>query len=339
MGTARFAYDRAQPQRGSVVSVELVEVVRSGFRECVHRGSLVILNTDGEPDITLGEVHLPIFPRSTNKPMQAITLLHNGFEPEDEAELAISTASHFGEPDHIALVQRLLDRFGFREDQLECPPDLPSDDLARARVLAGHDRGHAARRIYMNCSGKHAAMLATCMINGWPTTGYLDPAHPLQRAVVTTIAEITGEPETDLGIDGCGLPIVPVSLVNLARAYARMATGSPGTAQRRVADAIRNNPRVISGTDGPDLLTMRATPGLVCKIGADGVHAGALPDGRAFAYKIDDGHDRARIPLTQAILRRMGIAWTEQHADLATPAVLGGGARVGVIRAVPGLLG
>ena len=321
------------------MGVDLVEVVRSGFRECVHRGSLVILDREGDPEVALGEVHLPIFPRSTNKPMQAITLLRNGFEPIDDAELAISTSSHFGEPDHVALVQRLLDRTGFDEKQLECPPDLPSDERARADALAGKDRADAVRRIYMNCSGKHAAMLATCAINDWPSTGYPDAAHPLQRAVTATIADITGEPETDLGIDGCGLPIVPVSLVNLARAYATMATGAPGTPERRVADAIRAHPRVISGTDGPDLLTMRATPGLVCKIGADGVHAGALPDGRAFAYKIDDGHDRARMPLTQAILRRMGVEWTDAHADLGTPAVLGGGARVGIIRAITGLLG
>ncbi|WP_306364656.1 asparaginase [Nocardia sp. CC227C] len=320
------------------MSVELVEVVRSGFRECVHRGSLVILGPDGEPTVEFGEVHGPIFPRSTNKPMQAITLLRNGFDPVDDTELAIATASHFGEPDHVELVQRLLDRFGFAEDELECPPDLPFEEQARATVLAGHDRAKAARRIYMNCSGKHAAMLATCRINGWPTRGYLDAGHPLQRAVTDTIADITGEPETDLGLDGCGLPIVPVSLVNLARAYATMATAPDGSPERRVAEAIRAYPRVISGTDGPDLRVMTATPGLVCKIGADGVHAGALPDGSAFAYKIDDGHDRARVPLTLAILQRMGIDWTDDHAELAAPAVLGGGARVGVIRAIPGLL-
>ncbi|WP_024800761.1 asparaginase [Nocardia sp. BMG51109] len=320
------------------MSVELVEVVRSGFRECVHRGSLVILDPDGEPAVALGEVHLPVFPRSTNKPMQAVTLLRNGFEPIDEAELAIATASHYGEPDHVALVRRLLDRFDLTEKHLECPPDLPVDEAARAAALAGRDRAEAARRIYMNCSGKHAAMLATCLLNGWPTEGYPDAAHPLQQAVTATIADITGEPETDLGIDGCGLPIVPVSLVNLARAYATFATAAPGSPERRVADAIRAHPRVISGTDGPDLLTMRATPGLVCKMGADGLHAGALPDGRAFAYKIDDGHDRARMPLTQAILQRMGVRWTDRHAALAAPAVLGGGARVGIVRAIPGVL-
>jgi L-asparaginase II len=322
----------------TATGVQLVEVVRSGFRECVHRGSLIILDSDGEPAVALGEVHLPIFPRSTNKPMQALTLLRNGFEPTDEAELAITTASHYGEPEHVRLVQRLLDRFGLAEGDLECPPDLPFDEQARAQALAGRDRGEATRRIYMNCSGKHAAMLATCVLNDWPTRGYCDAGHPLQRAVAATIAEVTGEPEADVGIDGCGLPIVPVSLVNLARAYAAFATAAAGTPQRRIADAIRTYPRVISGTAGPDLLTMQATPGLVCKVGADGLHAGALPDGRAFAYKIDDGHDRARMPLTQAILRRLGVDWTDAHAELAAPAVLGGGARVGIVRAIPGVL-
>ncbi len=319
------------------VNADLVEVVRSGFRECVHRGSAVVLRPDGEPLVEVGAVHGPIFPRSTNKPMQALTLLRNGFEPVDTAELAIATASHFGEPDHVELVRRLLDRFGFTEDELECPPDLPFEDQARARALTGSERGRAARRVFMNCSGKHAAMLATCRINGWPTTGYLDIAHPLQQAVLATITDVTGEPETDLGIDGCGLPIVPVSLVNLARAYSKLATAPVDSPERRVADAIRAHPRVISGTDGPDFRVMSATPGLVCKIGADGVHAGALPDGSAFAYKIDDGSDRARLPLTLALLQRMGIEWTDEHAELASPAVLGGGARVGVIRAVPGV--
>ncbi|WP_067819945.1 asparaginase [Nocardia inohanensis] len=320
------------------MSVDLVEVVRSGFRECVHRGSLVILRPDGDPLVEVGAVHGPIFPRSTNKPLQALTLLRNGFEPLDQAELAVATASHFGEADHVELVQRLLDRFGFTEDDLECPPDLPFEEQARAQALAGRTRSKATRRIFMNCSGKHAAMLATCKINDWPTRGYLDIGHPLQQAVLATIADVTGEPETDLGIDGCGLPIVPVSLVNLARAYATLATSPEGSPERRIADAIRAHPRVISGTDGPDFRVMSATPGLVCKIGADGVHAGALPDGTAFAYKIDDGADRARLPLTSAILQHMGIEWTPEHAEMAAPAVLGGDARVGIIRAVPGLL-
>ncbi|MEV3965961.1 asparaginase [Nocardia sp. NPDC050193] len=315
------------------MSVDLVEVVRSGFRECVHRGSVVIIGPDGEPTFAAGSVHVPIYPRSTNKPLQALTLLKQGFTPLDDAELAIATASHTGEPEHIELVERLLRRFGFGEDDLACPPDLPGDERIRAGVLY---RGEKPAKRYMNCSGKHAAMLATCAVNGWPVTGYTDVGHPLQQAVLTQIVETTGEPETDLGIDGCGLPIVPVSLTNLARAFATLATAPDGTPEHRIATALRAHPRVISGTNGPDLLTMNAVPELICKIGADGVHAGALPDGSAFAYKIDDGADRARIPLTMAVLQRMGVRWSDELAALAAPPVLGGGARVGVIRVIPG---
>ncbi|GGL21795.1 asparaginase [Nocardia jinanensis] len=315
------------------MSVDLVEVMRSGFRECVHRGSVAIIGSDGEPTFETGSVHVPIYPRSTNKPLQALTLLKLGFAPVDDAELAIATASHTGEPEHIELVERLLDRFGFGEDDLACPPDLPGDEQTRAGVLY---RGEKPAKRYMNCSGKHAAMLAACALNDWPVTGYTEITHPLQQAILAQIIDITGEPETDLGIDGCGLPIVPVSLTNLARAFATLATAPEGTPERRIASALRAHPRVISGTNGPDLLTMNAVPELICKIGADGVHAGALPDGRAFAYKIDDGADRARIPLTMAVLQRMGVAWSDELAALAAPPVLGGGTRVGVIRAIPG---
>ena len=317
------------------MSVDLVEVVRSGFRECVHRGSVVILRPDGEPDLELGAVHTPIYPRSSNKPMQALTLLRNGFEPVDGEELAITTASHEGERLHVQLVKRLLDQHGLTEEQLLCPPDLPGNEFARAAVISGG--GARSRRIYMNCSGKHAAMLATCRINDWPTANYLDPAHPLQLAVLDTIAELTGEPETDLGIDGCGLPIVPVSLVNLARAYARFVTAEPDSPERRLADVVREHPFVVSGTEKDDLTLMTTVPGLFTKAGADGVHVGALPDGSAFAFKIDDGSERPRLPLAAAILQRIGAGDNDDLIDSAAQPVLGGGARVGTVRAIPGL--
>lgn len=155
------------------MSVELVEVVRSGFRECIHRGSLIVLDPDGEVLVSLGEVHTPIYPRSSNKPMQAVALLRAGFVPRDSAELAIATASHEGEADHVEAVERILSGAGFTEKDLRCPTDLPGNELTRAEVLAA---GRTPRSIYMNCSGKHAAMLAACAANGWDTTATPTPA-------------------------------------------------------------------------------------------------------------------------------------------------------------------
>ncbi|MGW6378820.1 asparaginase [Rhodococcus sp. NPDC055112] len=317
------------------MSVELVEVDRSGFRECVHRGSVVVLDPDGEVILALGEVHTPIYPRSSNKLMQAVALLRSGFTPADNRELAIAAGSHEGEPEHVAVVHRLLTRNGLAEHQLRCPPELPSNETARARVLAS---GALPRRIFMNCSGKHAAMLSACVANDWPLESYLEPAHPVQLAVVDTIAELAGETDHELGIDSCGLPIVPLSLTALARGFATLATAPAGSPERAVADAVREQPWLVSGTGHDDFLLMSAVPGLLCKVGADGVHAGALPDGTSFALKIDDGGERARLPLTAALLHRLGVAWTEDLAELASPPVLGGGVRVGTIRAIPGIL-
>lgn len=293
---------------------------------------------DGTPELALGDVTSPIFPRSTAKPMQALAMLRNGFEPCDSAELAIATASHLGEPEHVQMVKRLLDRFDLAEEQLRCPRDLPFPDYARAMAIS---RG-GARRIYMNCSGKHAAMLATCVINGWSTTDYPDPDHPLQKSVITTIRELTGQDDVELGVDGCGLPIVPISLTSLARTFAAFTTAAENSPERRIVDAMRAHPHLLSGTAAADLQLMTATPGLVCKVGADGVHAGAFGDsplmGRAFAFRIADGSNRARIPLTAAILQRMGIDSTAALDTLVETPVLGGDTVVGGIRVISGVV-
>ncbi|MER2224480.1 MAG: asparaginase, partial [Rhodococcus sp. (in: high G+C Gram-positive bacteria)] len=157
------------------MSIELVEVVRSGFRECVHRGSAVILGADGEVVVGLGEIHTPIYPRSANKPLQAVAALRNGFAPTSPEELAVASSSHAGEADHIELVAALLARYQLGVDQLQCPSDLPGNELARAELIAA---GELPSPIYMTCSGKHSAMLATCVVNDWPLETYMEPSHP-----------------------------------------------------------------------------------------------------------------------------------------------------------------
>ena len=103
----------------------------------------------------------------------------------------------------------------------------------------------------MNCSGKHAAMLATCVAAGWPTATYTDPAHPLQVALRQALEGLAGEQSAAVGVDGCGAPVFALSLAGLARAFQALVTGSPGTPERRVADAMRAYPEWTSGTTRP----------------------------------------------------------------------------------------
>jgi L-asparaginase II len=308
----------------------LADVIRSGFAESRHRGAIVITGPDGSVLHQAGAVDVPIFPRSSNKPMQAVAMVSSGLELEGEL-LALAAASHAGEDFHVAGAQKILAGAGLTEDALHCPPDLPGDeDAANAVICAGGQR----RRLYMNCSGKHAAMLATCVAAGWDTATYTDPGHPLQVEVKRTIERLTGEQITvPPGVDACGAPVFAVSLTGLARAFGALVTAEPGSRERKVADAMRANPRWTSGSKRPDREVVEAVPGLLLKSGAEGVQGFALADGRAVAIKVDDGDAarRVRIPATIAALRALGVD-ADVPDELGRPLLYGGGRVVGEVR-------
>ncbi|HLI38321.1 MAG TPA: asparaginase [Streptosporangiaceae bacterium] len=310
----------------------LAEVVRSGFTESWHTGSLIALDAGGRVVMSLGVPDQPCFPRSSAKPLQAAAMVRAGLDVPDDL-LALACASHSGEDMHTAGVRRLLATAGLDERALQCPPDLPRDEEARQKLA---DAGGGPERIYMNCSGKHAGMLATCVTNGWPVDSYRDPGHPLQRAIRETIEELAGEKVAHTGVDGCGAPLFAFSLTGLARAFRAIITAEPGTAERRVADAFRAFPELTSGTKRPEAALMRGVSGLLNKGGAEAVDAAALPDGSALAVKIADGGPRARVPVTVAALRVLGVT-APVLDDLESAPVLGGGAVVGTITASPAI--
>ncbi|SDL09787.1 asparaginase [Streptomyces indicus] len=306
----------------------LAEVVRSGFVEGHHRGSLVVLAADGSVEHAIGDVTAPVFPRSANKPMQAAGILRAGLDLAGE-RLALTAASHSGEPFHLDLVRKMLAEQGLAETQLQCPPDLPLDPVEAETYLAG---GRTRERVTMNCSGKHTSMIAACVRAGWPTESYLDPAHPLQQLIREVVEEAAGERVASIGTDGCGAPLMALTLPGLARAFRHFVLAAPGTAERRVADAMRAHPEYVAGTRRPDTWLMREVPGALSKMGAEAVQAVALPDGRALAFKIDDGATRALGPVLARALDLMGVEASVVERIGASP-LLGGGVPVGEIRA------
>ncbi|MGW3206078.1 asparaginase [Streptomyces sp. NPDC001135] len=307
----------------------LAEVVRSGFVEGRHRGSVVLLAADGSVESAVGDVTSPVFPRSANKPMQAAGVLRAGLDLAGE-RLALAAASHSGEPFHRDLVRAMLDEHGLTPDHLQCPPALPLDQVEQEAHLAA---GGRRDRVAMNCSGKHTAMLAAAALRGWPLESYRDPDHPLQLLIRTVVEEAAGEPVAAVGVDGCGAPLMAISLTGLARSLRSYVLAAPGTPERRVADAMRAHPEYVAGTRRHDTWLMREIPGVLSKAGAEAVQALALPDGRSLALKIDDGGVRALGPVLARALRLMGV--TEPVIDRVgrTP-VLGGGREVGEVRAV-----
>lgn len=289
-------------------------------------GSVVALRPDGSLALGLGDLLRPVFGRSANKPLQAVGMLECGWEPADEQELALGAASHSGQPMHLAVVRRILGELS--EGALACPEQLPMDEAQAHAVLRA---GGGPSRLQMNCSGKHAAMLATCRARGWPTNGYLDTASPLQAALTATIGRLAGEPVRHVAVDGCGAPQHALTLPGLARAFSRLVLAGAGTPERRTADAVRAHPELVAGTGRDVTVLMQGLPGLLAKDGAEGVYAAALADGSAVALKIDDGTARARVPVLVAALRALG-ARGDVLEELAVLPVLGGGRQVGEVR-------
>ncbi|WP_292602068.1 asparaginase [Nocardioides sp. REDSEA-S30_B4] len=280
----------------------VAEIVRSGFVEGHHYGSVVALSPDGRVEWSVGDVDSLVLPRSCNKPLQAVALLEAGLVLPPDL-LALASASHSGEQMHLDGVRRLLERVGLTEDDLQCPVDWPMIDAVRYEALRA---GAEPSRLFMNCSGKHAAMLATCAANGWDTATYLDPTHPLQQQIVETFSRLTGETVDTIAVDGCGAPLLSTSLTGLARAFRTLAVATEGP-ETAVAEAIRSHPELVSGSTRDELALLRAIPGAIGKAGAEACYAVALPDGRASALKIDDGGARARPVVMAAALERSGV--------------------------------
>ena len=229
-------------------------------------------------------------------------------------------------------MRRILRGAGLDETALQTPADYPIDDLVREELIRS---GGSRSPIAMNCSGKHAAMLATCVANGWDTDTYRDADHPLQVAIAETFSALTGEPVEVVAVDGCGAPLLSTSLTGLARGFRAVATATAGP-ERRVADAIRSHPEFTSGTHRDEAALLHAVPGSVGKAGAESCYALGLADGRAVALKTDDGAARVRPVLMAAVLERMGLlASAEVDADAVRRTgvvdLLGGGRPVGAI--------
>jgi len=305
----------------------LAELVRSGFVEGRHYGHAVIVDPDGSVVKSWGDPMEVILPRSANKPAQATAMVRAGLELPPPL-LALASSSHSGEAMHLAGVREILDGVGLGVDALQTPADYPLDALERDRWLIA---GREPVPVAMNCSGKHAAMLATCVVNGWSLGQYREVDHPLQQAVLATLEELAREHVPVTGVDGCGAPVFGLTLTGLARSLSTCAQAEPVSAQGRVVAAMRAHPVMVGGSRRDVSLLMAGVRGLAVKDGAEGVFVAALPDGHAVAVKVLDGGERARIVVLVDLLERLGVQEPILESFRSAP-VLGGGEPVGCVR-------
>lgn len=310
----------------ALVGVPGVGVYRGGRLESLHSIAYCVSDVEGTVIRAAGNIDTRVYPRSSAKPFIAAAAVRAGVLDRfafGDRELAVMCASHDGEPGHTELVASMLARIGASVDDLQCGTHAPYDARSAAALA---QRGEAPSALHNNCSGKHAGILALARIIGAPLDGYLDAAHPAQRAILELCERVTDDTfgASELGVDGCGIPAFATTLRKTALAFARMATlrglrDDDATALARVSQAMGRQPWFVSGTSQFDTELISATGGrVVGKSGAEGFHGDALLDfGVGFALKVIDGHSRALPAATLAVLDALGALTPEARSLLS----------------------
>jgi L-asparaginase II len=322
-GTERQALV-VDPATEVVRSEPLAHVLRAGQVESVHRGHVAVMDAGGRLLAWAGEPRLLVFPRSSFKPFQALPLVESGVFARSglgPAALALIAGSHGGTDRHVEQVRAILSLAGADESALRCGSHPPYDEATAAALRA---RGEEPGPLRHNCSGKHAGMLLLARETGAPLDTYLDPHHPVQRAIFDRFADLVGEPFVDPlpAIDGCSAPTPRMPLATLAFAFALLAKGAdrqgrPLPSLALVRDAMRAHPENVAGNERLDTILMREAPHVVCKAGAEAMHATGLVDrGIGIAVKIEDGSRRALGPAVVSTLAELGALTPAARAAL-----------------------
>jgi L-asparaginase II len=240
--------------------------------------------------------------------------------------MAMACASHRGYPVQIALVASMLEGSGMKEAALQCPHSWPLGQEARHAVIrAGAGE---PRRIWHNCSGKHAGFLRACSASSWPIDTYLSPEHPLQRRVIDLVGEV-GEADVEpVGVDGCGAPVLRTTTRAMALMFARLGTEDRFSG----AFAAMHQYPALVGANGEGDSEIAITTNSIAKGGAAGCVGVALKRGLGVAVKSWDGNGSvANLGAVSALdqLGELTPTATAALEPIANPHVLGGGRPVG----------
>jgi L-asparaginase II len=287
-----------------------VVVTRGSGVESRHRVHAAVVDTNDRLVGRARDADTVTMWRSCAKPFQVMPLVSSGGFDEigwGDDELALASASHGGEPEHVAIAESMLRDLGLEEGDLACGPHEPLSPRG-ARII--RDSGDRPTRLHNNCSGKHAAMLGRAHHAGWTLGGYERDGHPVQASALEEVARWTGVPASKVirAVDGCGVVVFGLSVEAMARAYARFANAVARGDEipSRITRAITSRPFVFGGTDRFDSLVVEETGGrVISKIGAEGVHSVAVFDQKlGFTIKVEDGATRAQYP---AVLRMLEV--------------------------------
>ena len=310
----------------------LANVIRGETVESIYRGHIVAIDGEGKTIVSVGDPATVTFFRSASKAFQAMPCITSGaadaFGFTDD-EIAMACASHSGEPVHVEIVARMLQKIGLAESDLRCGVHMPFNEAETERMIR---EGQKPTQLHNNCSGKHAAMLALAKHIGADITTYDAPESRVQKRILRCVSDFTcvTEERIAIGIDGCAAPNFAIPVEAMAKSFANLVFPlnfhpAVQSSVTRMVNSMMKYPELIGGTGRLDTMIMQAAAGkVISKVGADGVWlAGILPSekwptGLGVALKVEDGDDfRGRPVIAVDILRQLDILAADDLSDIS----------------------
>ena len=300
---------------------------RGGVEDLVHLGYLAVVDERGEIVLSVGDPNAVVFYRSASKPIQALPVIARGLDRRyglTDEETAIFAASHHAEPFHIAALESILRKTGLREEDmimLPATPHAPYAEEARVR------EGRPPRKLYHNCSGKHAALMLLERDLTGDVRGYEDPDSPAQREVMRAVRLLSEVDALGMGLDGCGVPVFAVPIKHIAAAFRNLACPDLipdevyAAAARAFVPRMHEYPYMIQGK-GTLCEALNADPDIVAKGGANGLYCFALKRERlGITFKLIDGTADSRPLIVRETLKKLGClsAETEKRIEALSP--------------------
>ena len=267
-------------------------LMRGSNIESIHKVHAVISDKKGRVLMCAGNPEYKTFIRSALKPFQAIPFVSSGAASKinnASKSIALACGSHSGSKHHSREAFKILWEYDIDINNLKCPKSKTS-------------------QLEHNCSGKHAAFLATCKKLNWPLESYLKGNHPLQKEIFRIVSELLEIPISEINAerDDCGAPTLYLKLIEISKLYSLLSS-SENAELEQICRAITANPIMISDNNKFDTEIIKASHGhVIGKGGAEGVQCLCkVNEGIGLALKVEDGSKRAKHAVSLHLLKQL----------------------------------
>jgi L-asparaginase II len=301
-------------------------VTRNKIIESIHESKCIVKDYNYKTIFSTNNGEDLVYPRSAIKIFQAIPFINSKAYKKfklSERQIAISCASHYGEPEHLKVLNNWLVKIKIDKKILQCGIHNPLNIESSNKLLL---KGSKPNQLHNNCAGKHLGMLSGCLMNNMSLKDYVNFKHPYQKLIRKSL-ELFTECEIkkiQVGVDGCSAPQyafplnnLSISMVNLIKHFNENHNYSKVI--RMLLNAIAKYPHLTGSKIKYDTQLMRVTKGkMFSKWGAEGVLLFAHKEKKiGGVIKVKDGNERALPSVANEIFKKLSLLDKHESQELS----------------------